>query len=60
MDELSARIKPYSAITQLQCGMTDFPELDTRNIEVECLSLNMQAVLRNAPAPLHEQRIILR
>lgn len=60
VDELSAWIKPYPAIAQLQCGMTDFPELDTRNIEVDRLSLNMQAVLRNASAPLHKQRIILR
>ncbi len=60
VDKLSARIKPYPAIPQLQRGMTDFPELDTRNIEVDRLSLNMQAVLRDSPAPLHKQCIILR
>ncbi len=41
MDELLARINPDSTILQLQCGIPKFPYLDTGNIEIECLPLDM-------------------
>ena len=59
MNELRAWIHPYPTVLQPQRGMADLANLDTGNIKVERLSLDMQAVLRDAPAPLHELRIIL-
>ena len=41
MDELLTRINPDSTVLQLQCGMPKFANLDTGNIEIECLSLDM-------------------
>ena len=58
MDELRARIIPYPTVLQPQRGMANLTKLDTGNIEVERLPLDMQAVLRDSPAPLHEQRIV--
>ncbi len=60
MDELRARIKPYPTVLQPQRGTANLAQLDTGNIEVERLPLDMQAVLRYSPAPLHEQCIVLR
>ena len=60
MNELSAWIKPYPTVLQPQRGMADLADLDTRNIKVERLPLDVQAVLRDSPAPLHELRIVLR
>ena len=59
MDEFPARVKPYPAVLQPQCGMAKFAKLDPGNVEVERLPLNMQAVLRDSPAPLHKQCIVL-
>lgn len=59
MNELRAWINPYPTVLQPQRGMADLANLDTGNIKVERLSLDMQAVLRDAPAPLHELRIVL-
>ncbi len=41
MDKLSARIKPYPTVLQLQRGMANLAKLDTGNIEVERLPLDM-------------------
>jgi hypothetical protein len=41
MDELPARIKPYAAIPQPQRSIANLAKLDTGNIEVECLPLNV-------------------
>ena len=41
MDELRARIKPYSTVLQPQRGMANLAKLDTGNIEVERLPLDM-------------------
>jgi hypothetical protein len=41
MDELRSRIKPYPTILQLQRGMANLTNLDTGNIEVERLPLDM-------------------
>jgi hypothetical protein len=41
MDKLSAWIKSYPAVSQLQRGMAQLAKLDTGNIEVERLPLNM-------------------
>ena len=41
MDELPARIKPYPTILQPQRGMANLAKLDTGNIEVERLALDM-------------------
>jgi hypothetical protein len=60
MNELRARIKPYPTVLQLQRGMADLADLDTGNIKVERLSLDVQAVLRDSPASLHELRIVFR
>jgi hypothetical protein len=60
MNELRTWIKPYPAVLQLQRGMADLADLDTGNIKVERLSLDVQAVLRDSPAPLHELRIVFR
>jgi len=59
MDELPAGIKPYPTVLQPQRGMANLAKLDAGNIEVERLPLNVQAVLRNSPAPLHELRVVL-
>lgn len=40
--------------------MANLARLDTGNIEVEGLSLDVQAVLRDSPTPFHEQRIVFR
>jgi hypothetical protein len=58
MDELRARIKPYPTIPQPQRGMLNRSKLDAGNIEINRLPLNMQAVLRNSPAPLQKLRIV--
>ena len=58
MDELRALIHPYAAILQLQCGIAHLPYLDPGNVEVERLSLDMQTVLRDSAAPLHELGIV--
>ena len=58
MDELPARIKPYPTILQPQRSMLNRAKLDTGNIEINRLSLNMQAVLRDSPAPLQKLRIV--
>lgn len=60
MDELLARIHPDPTILQLQCGMPKFGNLDTRDIEIEGLAFDMEAVLRDSPTPLHKLRIVLR
>jgi len=59
MDELRARIKPYPTVLQLHRGMAKLAKLDTGNIEVERLPLDMQAVPRDSPASFHELRIVL-
>lgn len=59
MDEFPARIKPYPTVLQPQRGVANLAKLDTGNIEVERLPLDMEAVLRDSPAPLHEQCIVL-
>jgi len=59
MDEFPAGIKPYPTVLQPQRGMSNLAKLDAGNIEVERLPLNVQAVLRNSPAPLHELRVVL-
>ena len=41
MDELRARIKPHPTVLQLQRSMTKLAKLDTGNIEVERLPLDM-------------------
>ena len=41
MDELRARIKPYPTVLQPQRGTANLAQLDTGNIEVERLPLNM-------------------
>ena len=41
MDEFSAWIKPYPAVLQPQCGMANLAKLDTGDIEVERLPLDM-------------------
>jgi len=41
MDEFPARVKPYPAVLQSQCGMANLLKLDAGNIEVERLSLDM-------------------
>ena len=41
MDELRARIKPYPTVLQPQRGMANLTKLDTGNIEVERLPLDM-------------------
>lgn len=41
MDELRARIKPYPTVLQPQRGMANLSKLDTGNIEVERLPLDM-------------------
>ena len=41
MDELLARINPDSTVLQLQCSMPKFANLDTGNIEIERLPLDM-------------------
>ena len=60
MDEFRAGIHPHSTVLQRQCSMAHVANFDAGNIEVERLSLDVQAVLRDSPAPLHEQRIVLR
>ena len=60
MDKLRARIKPYPTILELHCGMPNLTKLDTGNIEIDRLPLNMQTVLRDSPAPLHELCIVSR
>lgn len=60
MNELRAWIKPYPTVLQPQRGMADLANLDTGNIKVERLSLDVQAVLRDSSAPLHKLRIVLR
>jgi len=60
MNEFPARIKPYPTVLQPQRGMANLAKLDAGNIEIECLPLNMQAVLRDSPAPLHKYRVVLR
>ena len=52
MDKLRARIKPDPTILEFQCGMPNFTKLDSGNIEIDCLPLNMQTVLGDSPAPL--------
>ena len=52
MDKLRARIKPYPTILELHCGMPNLTKLDTGNIEIDRLSLNMQTVLRDSTTPL--------
>jgi len=59
MDEFAARIKSYPTVLQPQRGMANLAKFDPGNIEVERLSLDMQAVLRDSPTPLHEQCIVL-
>ena len=59
MDELCARIDPHTTVLQLQCSMAHLSNRDARNIEIKRLSLDMQAVLCDSPAPLHELRIVL-
>ena len=59
MDELCSRIEPDSTVLQLQRSMTNCAKLDTGNIEVDRLPLNMQTVLRDSPASFHELRIVL-
>ena len=59
MNELRAWIKPYPTVLQLQRGMANLAELDTGNIKVERLALDVQAMLRDSPAPLHKLRIVL-
>jgi hypothetical protein len=58
MNELRAWINPYPTVLQPQRGMADLADLDTRNIKVERLPLDVQAVLRDSPAPLYELRIV--
>jgi len=41
MDELRARIKPYPTVLQPQRGTANLAQLDTGNIEVERLPLDM-------------------
>ena len=41
MDELRAWIKPYPTVLQPQRGMANLAKLDTGNIEVERLPLDM-------------------
>ena len=59
MDEFRARVDPHPTIAQLQCSMAKLANLDTGNIEVERLSLDMEAVLRDSPAPFHQLRVVL-
>ncbi len=58
MDELPAWIKPDPTILQLQCGMLNLAKLDTGNIEINRLPLNMQTVPRDSPAPLQKLRVV--
>ena len=58
MDELRAWIIPDPTVLQLQCGMTNLTKLDPRNIEIDRLPLNMQAVLRDSPTPLQKLCIV--
>lgn len=60
MDELPARIKPYPTVLQPQRGTLNRAKLDTGNIKINRLSLNMQTVLRDSPAALQKLRIVLR
>jgi len=41
MDELRTGIKPYATIPQPQRSLANLAKLDTGNIEVECLPLNV-------------------
>ena len=59
MNELRAWINPYPTVLQPQRGMANLAELDTGDIKIERLSLDVQAVLRDSPAPLHKLRIVL-
>ena len=41
MDKIRARIHPHPTVLQLQCGIANLANLDTGNIEVERLPLDM-------------------
>jgi hypothetical protein len=59
VDEVLAWIIPNPTVLQLQCGMPKFANFNIGDIEIEGLTLDMEAMLRHSPTMFHELRIVL-